>query len=77
VSNRLALYLTVRVECDAAELARHLVSDPVEQQRLATDLDAAAEALEYHLVPMLEEPSWDSPSELTVVAVVREERDSE
>ena len=74
MSERLAMYLTVRVECDARELAEHLTTDPEQRRLLSTDLDRAAEALEIHLTPLLEDPVWDSPAELSVVAVLREER---
>lgn len=70
MSERLALYLTVRVECDARELAEHLTTDAGERERLSTDLEAAADALETHLTPLLEDPVWDSPAELTVVEVL-------
>ena len=77
MSERLTVYLTVRVAVDPEELARHLVWDRESQSALLADSEELERALVEHIRPMLEEPSWDSPSKLTVVAVIREERDSE
>ena len=68
------LTLTVRAVTVTEELARHLTTDPVQQQRIREDAGVAAEALRMHLQPMLEDPCWDSPAALSVTAVVAERR---